>query len=180
MTPSKELNDLEKTLDYLIDKGFNEFIILGSSFGASIMSLLDYNKYSYVKGLISWYGALDYLATIEKEGYLTEEHKKQAEKNGYFEIKSRRKGKIFKIGMDLYKEAYEIIPYKSLINVNLPILFVHGLNDSMVPYELSIKVSKLCKNSKLELIENGEHSFPEEDARNKAVDVSIKFIKEIL
>ena len=59
---------------------------------------------------------------------------------------------------NLYKEVYEIVPYERLIKVDLPILFVHGLIDNMVPYELSVKVSKMCKNARLELIENGTHT----------------------
>ena len=70
---------------------------------------------------------------------------------------------------------------KSLINVELPILFVHGLIDNMVPYELSVKVSKLCKNSRLELIENGTHTFDNDKiALDNAINVTINFINELL
>ena len=63
--------------------------------------------------------------------------------------------------------------------MKLPILFVHGLIDNMVPYELSIKVSKMCENAQLELIDNGTHTFDNDlHALNKAIDVSIKFIEE--
>ena len=51
----------------------------------------------------------------------------------------------------------------------------------MVPYELSVKVSKMCKNARLELIENGTHTFDNDiNALKKAIDVTIKFIKEKL
>ena len=181
MTPTKEVQDLEETIKMLNSKGYNEIIVLGASFGGSIISLMDYNKFSSIKGLISWYGALDYLATIEEDAFFSQEHKKIAEENGYFEIKSKRTGKAFKLGLPLFEEIYSIVPYKKLINVDLPILFVHGLADDMVPYELSVKVSHLCKNSKLELIENGNHTFDNDVlALNKAIDVSINFAKEIL
>ena len=108
MKPTKEVEDLEKTIEYLKSNGFNEMIVLGASFGGSIISILDYNKYSCVKGLICWYGALDYFATIEKEEFFSQEHKDIAEKNGWFEIKSKRTGKIFRLGKDLYEEVYQI------------------------------------------------------------------------
>ena len=181
MTPLKEVEDLEKTIEMLNNKGFEEIIVLGSSFGASIVSLIDYKKYPSIKGLILWYGALDYLATIEQEGFFTEEHKKIAEQQGYYQIKSRRRGRIFKLGLPLYNEVYKIVPYEHLKTVNLPKLFVHGLEDTMIPYELSVKVSKLCNNSRLELIEKGEHSFRDDKgALDKAIDVSIDFIKELI
>lgn len=181
ITPSKEVEDLEETIKLLNSKGFNEIIILGASFGGSIISLLDYSKFDTIKGLICWYGAIDYLATIEAEGFFSQEHKRIAEENGYYEVKSKRTGKIFKLGLPLYEEVYKIVPYKSLITVELPILFVHGLIDNMVPYELSVKVSKLCKNSRLELIENGTHTFDnDKNALDKAINVSISYVKEIL
>lgn len=181
MTPTKEVLDLESTIKFLNDKGYSEIIILGASFGASIISMINYNKFNCVKGLISWYGALDYFATIEEDNFFSKEHKEIADRNGYYEIISKRTGKSFKLGYELYKEIYSIVPYKKLINVNLPILFVHGLCDKMIPYELSIKVSKMCKNSELELIENGDHTFDNDiNALNRAIDVSINFIKDIL
>ena len=181
MTPTKEVEDLESTIKYLNEKGYNELIILGASFGGSIISLMDYNKFESVKALICWYGAIDYFATIEAEGFFSKEHKNIAEKEGWFEVKSKRTGKVFRLGKKLYDEVYSIVPYKKLIKVNLPILFVHGLVDNMVPYELSVKVSKLCKNAKLELIENGTHTFDNDiNALNKAIDVSIEFINQEL
>ena len=181
MTSTKEVEDLEETIKMLNNRGFDEIVVLGASFGGSIISLMDYNKFDSIKGLICWYGAIDYFATIEAEGFFSEEHKNIAEENGYFEVKSKRTGKVFKLGLPLYKEVYSIVLYKKLINVELPILFVHGLIDNMVPYDLSVKVSKLCKNSKLELIENGTHTFDNDmNALNKAIDVSIEFVKMIL
>jgi pimeloyl-ACP methyl ester carboxylesterase len=180
MTPTKEVCDLESTLNYLEELGFNEIIILGSSFGGSIISLLDYKNYSCVKGLICWYAALDYFAPMEGGHFFSKEHKDIADKIGWFESVSKKSGKVFKLGKKLFEEVYEIVPYKKLITVELPILFVHGLIDKMVPYELSVNVSKMCKNSRLELIENGDHSFTNgTKALCKAIEVSIDFIEEI-
>ena len=180
MKPTKEVEDLEKTIEYLNRKGYSEIVLLGASFGGSIISLLDYTKFDCIKGLICWYGALDYSNTIEAEGFFSKEHRDIAEKEGWYEVKSKRTGKIFRLGKELYDEVYKIIPYKSLINVELPILFVHGLIDNMVPYESSIKISKMCKNARLELIENGTHTFDNDiNALNNAINVSVNFIKEL-
>ena len=178
MTVSGEKEDLESTIKMLSKKGFEKIVVLGASFGASIMSFVDYAKYSNVVGLISWYGALDYFGTIEEDSFFSEEHKKIAEKDGYFEIKSKRTGKSFRLGKDLYKEIYSLTPYIELSKVDLPILFVHGLKDKMVPYDLSIRVSELCKNSQLALIKNGDHTFDNDyNSLRNAIKVSIAFIK---
>ena len=49
MTPTKEVEDLEETIKMLNDRGFNEIIVLGASFGGSIISLLDYSKFNTIK-----------------------------------------------------------------------------------------------------------------------------------
>lgn len=180
MTPLKEVEDLESTIKMLEGKNYNNIVILGASFGGSIISLLDTSKYHSVKGLISWYGCLDYFATIEKEHFFSDEHMQIAKEKGYYEIISQRAGKSFKIGINLYNEIHNLVPYKYLIQKDIPIIFIHGLVDSMIPYTLSEKINKMCKNSELVLIENGDHTFDnDKDALDKACNATIKFINKI-
>lgn len=79
MTISKEIEDLEETIKMLKTKGYNEFILLGASFGAGIISLLLHEKYPEIKGLIFWYGALEY-NYIKFGAYFSEENKEIEEK----------------------------------------------------------------------------------------------------
>lgn len=180
MTLLKEVQDLEATLKMLNNRGYNNISILGSCLGVSVFSLIDFNKYKYIKALISWYGALDNLSITNQDWYFTIKHKKEIEIKGFLEITSRRTGKVFKLGKGLYNEVCSLVSYENLVKLDLPILFIHGLNDMMIPFELSEKVSKLCKNSKLALIENASHNFANNDeAQNKAIDVSLDFVKGV-
>ena len=179
MTPLKELEDLKNTIKMLENKNYNSIILLGASFGASIVSLLDISKYKSINGLVSWYGCLDYFATIETDNFFSDEHMHIAREKGYYEIVSKRTDKSFKLGIALFEEIHKLIPYKYLSTQDIPILFVHGTKDSMIPYTLSEKVNVLCKNSSLELIENGEHMFNNDlNALLRACEVTIKFIKK--
>ena len=179
MTITKEINDLENTVNMLQEKGYGKIILLGSSFGAGIVSLFPFEKYNNFKAIILWYGCLDY--DYARFGNLfTEENMKKAEKDGYYISKSMNTGEEFKLGLELFKETYQFKPYENLINCDLPKLFVHGDKDSALPYELSEKVSKQCSNSIFKLIKNGEHTFMNSDeAINEAIDVTIEFIKNI-
>ena len=178
MTPLKEVEDLESTIKMLENKNYNNIFLLGASFGASIISLLDTDKFKSVKGLISWYGCLDYFATIEEDHFFSDEHMQVAKEKGYYEIVSKRTGKSFKLGINLYNEIHRLVPYEYLIDKDIPILFVHGTKDRMIPHSLSKKINALCKNSSLELIENGDHTFDNDpNVLYKACDVTIQFIK---
>lgn len=179
MTITKEISDLETTVNMLQEKGYKEIVLLGGSFGAGIVSLFPFEKYNNVKAIVLWYGCLDY--DYARFGNLfTEENMKQAEKNGYYISKSMNTGEEFKFGLELFKETYQYKPYESLKECNLPILFVHGDKDSALPFKLSETVSKQCSNSIFKLIKNGEHTFMNSNtAINEAIDVTINFIKNI-
>jgi pimeloyl-ACP methyl ester carboxylesterase len=181
MTPLRELEDLKSTLNLLEKMNYKRMVLLGASFGAGVISLLDINEYKCVKGLISWYGCLDYFDTIEEDRFFSDEHMQIAKEQGYYETVSKRSGNSFKLGIKLYEEIQNLVPYENLIKEDIPVLFVHGKIDKLISYTLSEKVHKLCKNSKLELIENGDHSFGNDmNARLKACNVTVDFIKEIL
>ena len=179
MTITKEISDLETTVNMLQEKGYKEIVLLGGSFGAGIVSLFPFEKYNNVKAIVLWYGCLDY--DYARFGNLfTEENMKQAEKDGYYTSRSMNTGEEFKFGLELFKETYQYKPYESLKECNLPILFVHGDKDSALPFKLSETVSKQCSNSIFKLIKNGEHTFMNSNtAINEAIDVTINFIKNI-
>ncbi len=179
MTISKEISDLKNTINMLKEKGYREFVLVGASFGASIVSLFPYIEFNCVKGIILWYGALDY-NYIKYGNLFTEDNKNMAQSNGFYISKSINTGKEFKFGLELFNEVDRYKPYEELQKCNLPKLFVHGEIDSAVPYKLSKDVAEMCNNAKFELIENGEHTFQNsKEAIEKAVDITVNFIKEV-
>ena len=180
MTISKEIEDIESTIEFLKSKGYKEIIVLGASFGASIVSLVDYSKFDEVKALILWYGALDNYDVLRKDNFLSERNKEIALKDGFYKSHNKA-GKIFRFGIPLFDEIDRYKPKDKIQTINLPKLFVHGLADETVPYKVSVEVHSKCTNSKLELIKNGSHTFDMDnqalkDETNKTID----FIKEIL
>ncbi len=174
MTISGEIEDLKSTISLLQSLNYNEFIILGASFGASIISLLNYKDYSNIKGLVSWYGVLDYQDPSNKA--FTKEGYEIAKKEGFY-TREKNNGTKVNYGLKLFDEVYSLKPYENLEQLSLPILFVHGTADKTVPYELSVKVSKKCQTPTLKLIKDGEHTFRNnEKALQEAVAVTTKFI----
>lgn len=180
VTITKEIEDLEMTIEMLMEKGYSQFVLLGASFGAGIASLLDYSKYTNIRALICWYGALDYtwIAESTDSGLFSEKNRKAAEERGSYSSFSKNSGKEFKLGLPLFEETERLTPYENLLNLTIPVLFVHGDQDTLISYELSRQVSAKCKNAKFSLIKGGEHSFVNSgQALNQAIEETMQFIR---
>lgn len=179
MTISKEIEDVESVIKFLRDKGYKEIIVLGASFGASIVSLVDYSKFDEVKALVLWYGALDNYNVLRNDRFLSEKNKEIALRDGFCTSYSKE-GRLFRFGVPLFEEIDKYKPKDKIQTINLPKLFVHGLADETVPYNVSVEVHNRCTNSKLELIENGSHTFDtDKQSLKDAINKTIEFIEEI-
>ncbi len=179
MNISKEIEDVEAVLKYLKRKGYKEIIVLGASFGASIVSLLEYSKFNEVKALILWYGALDNYKILKTDDFLSERNRNIALKDGFY-LSRNKSGKIFRFGISLFDEINKFKPMDKIQTIDIPKLFVHGLADETVDYSVSVEIYNKCENAKLELIENGSHTFDtNEKSLNEAIGKTINFINEI-
>ncbi len=179
MTISKEIEDIEIIIKFLKNEGYREIIILGASFGASIVSLVDYSQFDEVKALILWYGALDNYDALRNDNFLSQRNKKIALREGFYKSYNKA-GKLFRFGIPLFEEIDKYKPKEKIQEIILPMLFVHGLADETVSYKISLELHNKCANSKLELIKNGSHTFDtNHQALEDAIDKTIEFIKEI-
>lgn len=179
MTISKEVEDIESVLKFLQNRGYKEIIVLGASFGASIISLVNYSQFSEVKALILWYGALDNYNVLRTDNFLSEKNKEIALKDGFYKSHNKA-GKLFRFGVPLFEEINQYKPKENIQKINLPKLFVHGLADTTVPYEVSREAHSKCTNSRLELIENGSHTFDtDKKSLKEAINKTTDFIKEV-
>lgn len=169
------VKDLNDTLFMLTNMGFKRFILFGASMGGRIISLVD-KKYDILK-LILWYPALDYNNILKKISkiFITPKEEKIAKKQGYFS----RYESGFKLSYNYYLDLKKYQAYKKLIEFDIPILFVHGLIDPYVSYKKNIKISKMCRNSEIKLIKDGDHGFHGNiKILNEAIKYTTNFIKE--
>ena len=178
VTITKEKEDIESVIKYLKELGYKEIILEASSFATAAASLIDYSKYD-IKALVIWYGCPD--LEITKQGNLFSlENKEIAERDGFYTSKSVSTGKDFRFGKALFDEVYSIKLYENLSKLDLPIIFVHGKLDEVVPYEYVVKASEMCKNAQLELIENGNHNFDNnKEAEMESIGKIVDFVDDI-
>ena len=162
----KNLNDSLSMLQEKYD--YDEFILIGCSMGARIIAYADNIKYKINK-LIFWYGALDYGRKIFN---LPNEKERVAKKQGYYEGE-----KGWKFPYSYFVDERKYITYKKIIKNNIHKLFVHGTKDPYVSYKSSVNINKKCTNSKIVLIENGDHGFHDEKNMKEALEKTLEFIK---
>jgi uncharacterized protein len=60
--------------------------------------------------------------------------------------------------------------------IESPVLIVHGINDELVPYDMSVKLSREFRNSKIITIETKEHRYIYDVLNDKNWDDIINFI----
>lgn len=166
-TITSMINNLHDTLDILNNNyGFTSFILIGCSLGGRIVSLVDKEKYD-IKKIILWYPALNY----KRFRKIPSKDEKLAKKIGYTIIEHNNK-----LSYDYYLDNKKYNVFKNLKKIDIPILFIHGKSDSFVSFKCSRSICKRCNNSKLVLIDNGDHGFHDEICMNKALKETLKFI----
>jgi len=162
VTIAGELNDLEnaiKEFDGLIgDKP--KFIIIASSFGAVSSILYAAAHEDRIEKIVLWNPVLDFEKTFLKA--LTPWGQTFFNKKGYEEL--QQQGYItvpqtdFRFGKKLIEEFKEIKPYEILTKLRMPILTIHGTEDTAVPYSVSEKYGKPNSLSKF-VSHKSDHSF---------------------
>jgi uncharacterized protein len=178
MTISGEKRDIESAIQLLIKKGYKKFGILAASFGGGPVSFYCKENTSLIKAIIFWNSLIDYSSKINP---VTERGKKdwgkdafeRVEKYGFTEI-GRRK---FKVGKNLIDEIKSLEPWKELKGLNIPMMFIHGDKDTHVPYEDSVKYSRMF-NAKLITISGAEHGF--HDSKNNSMKANRETVKFFL
>ena len=169
------INDLEATIELIQKLKYNKIVLLGASMGASILSLIDYDKYVDIIGLILWYPITIY----EKSNIFTEKSINEALEKGYIK-KISKAGRVCKLSKELMLESKKYKPLGKLKNNTLAKLFIHGAKDEVSFLENSTKAAEQSPNSKLITVENGTHGFFDNRKHFKvALDHTINFIKRL-
>lgn len=174
MTMTKLYEDLESVLDYLLDEGYNYFILIGTSLGGRIISLVDIKQYN-VKKIILWYPAIFYRNKLKllKNKIFRKKEEIIAIKNGFYLLHGKKK-----VSLEYLEQERKINFFNNIIKLNIPMLIIHGNNDSFVNYCNSVYIAKKHNNAKLIIIEGENHGFKNKDENlTYACNETVSFIK---
>lgn len=177
LTVSGEAKDIESAVKFLQKQGYEKFGILAASFAGGPAVLYSAEHQDIVKALCLQYPILEYQMILDpqlpwpKENFGPEQMKKLNDE-GFLEINQGTKYK-FRLGKKLFQEMLELEPFKSLKDIRVPLLFLHGDKDTYVPYDDSVLYSKLAPVAKLITIEGADHGFNEKKEHQEKADTAI-------
>jgi hypothetical protein len=182
MTIMGEKMDLEAAVKFLQNKGFKEFGILSQSFAGGAVSFYSPIHQDIIKALVFWNSVIDY--TEENKPTLPWTVKywgkpafERTEKFGFTEIG----GTKLRVGKRFMEEIRVLKPWRELIKLSVPVLFVHGDRDNYVPVEGSVRCAGMMKNAKLEIIHGADHGFHEKaEFAEQGEKATIEFFKKYL
>ena len=162
VTIAGELNDLEnaiKEFDGLIsDKP--KYIIIASSFGAVSSILYAAAHQDRIAKIVLWNPVLDFEKTFLKaltpwgQTFFNKKGYEELQQHGYITVPQTD----FRFGKQLIREFKEIKPFEKLKKLRMPILTIHGTEDTSVPYSVSEKYGKPNSLSKF-VSHKSDHSF---------------------
>lgn len=182
MTITGEQADVDAAVTVVEEKGYKELGLLGASFAGGAVSIYTAANSKRIKVLVLWNALIDYAIRVTPttqwgKRYLGQPAIDRANRLGYTEIGSS----MFRVGKKLMDQMAVLEPWKALVDLETPVLFVHGNKDTYIDYHDSVKYSLLMKNAQLEIIRGAEHGFHDNEQHAKqAYDVTVDFFTKYL
>ena len=188
---SKEFDDLGNVIDWVSENSdikseidLNEIYLIGHSRGAGIV-LLKSDEDSRAKKVISLAGVSDYKRRFPKNEKLQE----WEEKKVYFVKNGRTHQEMphfYQFFRDFEKNEKRLNIKKATQNLEIPLLIIHGNNDTSVSINEAKNLHKWNSKSTFKIIENSNHVFGTSHPWDKervseelleAIEIAIAFLK---
>ncbi|MBI4895576.1 MAG: alpha/beta hydrolase [Candidatus Aenigmarchaeota archaeon] len=167
--------DIKNSIKFLKERGYEEFIILANSFSGG-PALMFSEEEPNIKSVILVAALVDYSSILDPKtkwaSYIIKSKINEMKKKGYIKIFGG-----YKVGKALYEDMQQFNPWKALEKLDIPVLFIHGDKDLLVPCEDSIKYSKICHKGKLIIIKGAGHDFDKRKQLEEVGKEIISFLK---
>jgi pimeloyl-ACP methyl ester carboxylesterase len=167
------IEDSRLIIKELIKEG--KIVFIGSSMGAWIGLVLIKYFYKRIKGFVGIAPAPDFTEElIWKKLNIVEKNK--IKNNKIFKLKSSYNN-FYPITKKFIFDGRKFLVLNKRIKCNFPIQLLHGINDSSVPWNYTIRLTKTLISKKLNLtiINDGDHSLSRTQDLKK-LDLVIKNI----
>ena len=151
------LNSGLKIIDEVID---TDAVLVGSSMGGWISTLISLKRKKRVKGLILIAPAIDMTKNLMWDKFSIRE-KKEISRKGFLERYTEQYDSSYKITKALINDGKNHLILKDKISLSIPIRIFHGIKDDAVPWNLSLDLMSYFSSSdiKVNFNKNGDHSL---------------------
>ena len=138
-------------------------IIVGSSLGGWIMFLVASELKSQIHGLIGIAAAPDFTQNLIWNKLSKSKQKEFTIRKKIF-IENPYSTEKIEYPLQLINDGKKNLILEKNIDLDIPIVLLHGMKDNEVPWETCIKISQKLKGKDLKIIlkKNSEHRFSEE------------------
>lgn len=165
-----EMDDLELVIETVkkwdfVDK--NNIILMGSSQGGAVTSLVSVNHQDDIKGTVLLYPALSIPSAIKKWYSNTDVIPDEVEMNDNITV-----------GPKYFMDIWNMDVYSMIKNDNKKILIIQGSNDNLVSVDHSKLVDSIYPNSELKIIDGAGHGF-DDKYFDEAIEYIVDYFKEL-
>ncbi|MDG1287104.1 MAG: alpha/beta hydrolase [Rickettsiales bacterium] len=138
-------------------------ILVGSSMGGWLMLLVALKRPKKVAGLLGIAAAPDFTELLMWDKFTPEQQTEMREK-GVIEIPNCYDEEPYKITMNLIAESGEHLVLDGNIDINCPVMLVHGMKDEDVPWEFAMTLNEklASKDVRTLLVDDGDHRMSSE------------------
>lgn len=172
ITVSEAVDDAKEAINYIMDKGYTNVALLGSSFGG-LTSIIAASQMPDLKFLILKSPVSNY---EEKEKTTKPPAELKEWKRTGQMMYEKSDGSETHIHYSFYEDFKNNDGYTFAPSIHIPTLIVHGENDEVVPVAQSIKTSKLIPDCKLIIVKSADHRYSKSAHQEQMLDAIKKFI----
>ena len=154
---SIELNDLSLVLDWSVQNlNISDITLLGHSRGGAI-SILKCNEDARINKIVSWASPSDFTNIMNKDKV------KAWKDKGFVYVYNSRTNQNMPMNYQFYEDSIKNLDRinikNSLTNIKIPLLLIHGDEDSSVSIENALIMKKCNEKSILHIIKKANHVF---------------------
>lgn len=161
---SRELEDMDRLIDYLLNSGLSEEIsidpqnisFIGHSRGGGI-SIIKSSEDSRIKKLVTWASVYDF------GSYFSPAELMYWKTHGVVYVKNSRTGENFPMYYqfveDFLKNEDRFVIEKAMKKLEQPMLIVHGTQDETVNVNAAFQLQQWKPEAELQIIEKAGHTF---------------------
>ncbi len=166
-----QVQDLKYIIKFAKSNKYKDICLVGLSLGATI-SVLAYDK--TIKCLVLWSPVFDH-------SHLYENYKNEMIKHGFIIRERNLTGEKVKVGRKMWKEFKSTNQVKKLRKIKTPTLAIIGTKDVRITPGKARKFMKMIPaKRKLEIIKGGDHDFLVKKAEERAISLSLDWIRKYL